>query len=188
VRHPGRSALVTLVAIVAVVLTPAVAAACRITNATPWEGTTMVAPGSDTKVIPDTSGRTLFVWFDCGQHCGSYFTIDPGKSVGAPDTGGRVQACVDGAQMHKESGTRLEVDTHGEARIKNGTISHKVGDSDTGVKKGGTLWPDEIVADIGTFKWAIYDADNNLVKSATHGPTLLDGRDANYNDCWYGSP
>jgi hypothetical protein len=151
-----------VVAIAAVILTPAVAMACRITNATLWQG--------------DNAAETVYVWFDCGVSCGNYFEIEPGKSVSHPKKSGYVQGCTyDGQVMHSESasvavdtynretGDRIKVDAHGEARV---TIP------------GGA---------IERFHWAVYDVDNNLARSVVHGWRYFE-YDSSSTYCWDGSP
>jgi hypothetical protein len=150
-----------MVTVIAVVLTPAVAMACRITNATPWEDNTH-------------GGDRMYAWFSCGHSCGSYFNIGPGSYVNTKHgQGGQVQACTgtytaaaDGeAIYYREVGT-VSVSGNGEARFK---------------------WPPNYYHQIGeTFHWDVYDSNNNLVKSVDHG--VIDAtQDPGGTECWAGS-
>lgn len=177
--------LVTAVAIAAVVLTPTVAMACRITNATPWEGDTYLSP-RDYKAYLDNRGHQVVVWFDCGHSCGSYFAIDPGTHVNSPGNSGYVQGCVhdyEDETLYKETGTRVKVGSSSEARVKNGTV-----------QQGKDPYPTYEVSDPSKFHWEVYDSDNDLVDTVNHGTTTIDDRTGidspgqYLNYCWHGSP
>lgn len=156
-----RFVVVTIVTVIAVVLTPAAAMACRITNATPWEGNT-------------SGGDRMYVWFSCGQTCGSYFNIGAGSYVNTKHgQGGQVQACTDTYTQdadgepiyYREVGT-VSVSGNGEARFK---------------------WPRDNYRHIGsTFHWDVYDSNNNVVKSVDHGVSEANQVPGG-TECWAGS-
>jgi hypothetical protein len=163
-----RLVIVTLLAVAAMVVTPAVAMACRITNATPW-------------TVPDWDGVRVWVWFDCGHSCGSYYEIDPGKSVAYPKTSGYLQACLPFNQLDSPSDSqnawpengRVHVDSGGEGRVKSGQTPSRVGP------------PDPDVSDI---HWDVYKANNTLAKSVDHGSAGTTDRTESKPYCWHGSP
>lgn len=161
-----RSVLVTLVTVVAVVLTPAMAMACRITNATPW--------GDPDLGIYPSSGMTVYVWFSCGQTCGSYFEIEPGSYVNTRHgQGGQAQACTDSlrtfpkdpnVKMLLRQNDTVSLSGNGEERIKWRTVSEQ--------GPGPTV------------HWNVYDSNNSVVKSQEHDVT---GVSAGTTYCWDGA-
>jgi len=165
-RSGWRSLTVLVVAVAAIILTPAVAMACRITNATPWNDPTVTR-----------GGEKVYVWFSCGSGCGSYYEIEPGKYVNtAHGKGGQVQACTfDGEEYDnpqdpsagvdtyfRETGDGTRVDGSGEARLK------MPGDN------------------IEKFHWDIYDSNNNVERSVDHGSRDWK-QDPASTFCWDGS-
>jgi len=163
-----RFTLVTLVAVTGFVLTPAVAMACRITNATPW---------SIPNIPPIGQAETIYVWFSCGSSCGSYFEIEPGKYVNTTNgQGGYVQACRNGAfetsEYYRESG-HVKVSGDGEGRVK--------------FPPGQGSNPE-----VSSFLWGIYDSDNNLTNTVKHSNYSVDHGDVTLTVpttwCWLGAP
>ena len=155
-----RTVVVTAVAIAAVVLTPAISMACRITNATPW---------SDPDTSPIGQAETLWVWFSCGSGCGSYFKIEPGKYVNTTKgQAGDVQACKIGANgiNGKEDG-HVHLTGNGEGRVK--------------------FPPGQGQPNFDLFHWDVYDADNNVTKSVNHDLIYTDLNGAG-TACWLGAP
>jgi hypothetical protein len=152
--------VVTVVAIGAVILTPAVAMACRITNATPW---------SDPATSPIGQAQTLLVWFSCGSSCGAYYKIEPGKYVNTTrGQDGYVQACVPGAEgnNHGKEDGHAYISGHGEGRVK--------------------FPPGYGQPDFDLFHWDVYDSDNNVTNSVDHGMKYVgSGFD---HVCWMGPP
>jgi len=150
---------VTVVAIAAVVLTPAVSMACRITNATPW---------SDPATSPIGQAETLWVWFSCGSSCGAYYKIEPGKYVNTTHgQDGYVQACKPGAEgnNHGKEDGHVYLGGNSEGRVK--------------------FPPGQGQPNFDEFHWDVYDSDNNLTNSVDHGLKYVSGFD---HVCWMGPP
>ena len=147
----SRSVTVLVVAIAAVILTPAVAMACRITNASLWGGYQTV---------------DMYAWFSCGQACGAYYHVEPGKSVAYPSTPGYVQACIPPGALYNGDTRRerssVQVDASGEVRFKLNGNGDKV-------------------------SWDVYLADDDYDKTVQH----LHDYNEDFSDstyCWHGSP
>lgn len=150
-RGRWRSVIVLLVAMAAIVLTPAVATACRITNASLWGGYQTV---------------DMYAWFSCGQACGAYYHVKPGKSVAYPDTPGNVEACIPPGALFNGDTRRehssVQVDASGELRFKLNGNGDKV-------------------------SWDVYLADDNFDKTVQHQHDYH-GEFSDSTFCWSGSP
>ena len=173
---PTRSVVVTLIALASILVGPAVATACRITNASPWSHPGATVPGVD-----------VAVWFDCGHSCGNYFDIDPGAHVNSPGNSGYVQACSyagdddenwtgSADQWNRETGSRISVESDGEARVKFKAYPDF---------KGPTH---EAGYDNTQFHWQTYYGNDSEAHSADHGSYQRDVRSGDFSPCWAGSP
>ena len=162
-----RRVVVTGVAVAALVLTPAMAMACRITNATPWNVSNV-----------STGGDTVYVWFSCGSGCGVYYEIEPGTYVNTSHgQGGTVQACTyNGLVYDNPRNPAVGVDTY---YRETGTLTKVAGSGEARLKNPGN--------DLQQFRWAIYDSDNNLTRTVDHGSRdFRRAPDSTY--CWEGTP
>ena len=169
-RRTWRSVVVTFLTVTVLVVTPAVAAACRITNATLW---------SIPNMGPVGQAETIYVWFSCGSSCGAYYEIEPGKYVNTSHgEGGYVQACKDGArgstEYYRENG-HVKISGSGEGRVK--------------FPPGQGSDPE-----FSSFLWNVYDSDNDLTSTVKHTNYSVDHQHGNplavpgATWCWMGSP
>lgn len=192
-RRPHHYVAATVAAILLLVLTPAAAYSCRITNATLWgEGTVFNPDMSDGRAdrFPEARshdiGMDIWVWFDCGARCGAYYNIQPGKYAQYPGKGGYLQSCTgDGTGTWNRQFGQVYVAHDGEARMKFGTRNVQRW-NEYNDEAGAP--PDEIypVSDQSIVLWDVYDGNNYLTGTAikeTYKDTNGTGA-----ACWNGTP
>jgi hypothetical protein len=178
-----RSVIISVIAIASILLTPAAAMACRITNATPWSIANQ----------PAGPGVTIYVWFSCGSGCGSYYEIEPGEYVNtAHGKGGTVQACTYGYPKSPESTKDPLLPHDAEPAIDDywyreaGEPTKIGGSSEARVKTPGDSGRVDTPRVYGQFQTVIYDSDNNVTQVIDHGSRMFKS-DTSSTDCWDGT-